>query len=138
MIMMTLYMYILIDMCSTVHAHCMYPIPLIIFRMNTLCRLSSFSYHNYNQLVMYSYLLPLFIVIITCYSCSKLEELDVSYYLTITDDEVRLLAQSCPHMMIFNAKESHFLSDQSILALSRHCPGICLFDWLHLTLHICI
>ena len=57
-------------------------------------------------------------------SCSKLEELDVSYYLTITDDEVRLLAQSCPHMMIFNAKESYFLSDQSVLALSRHCPGI--------------
>lgn len=61
-------------------------------------------------------------------SCTKLEEIDISNFLNVGDDEIRLLAQSCPNLLTFNAKHSHHLSDQSVLALSKHCPDLDFVD----------
>ena len=62
------------------------------------------------------------------YECKKLEELDIEEYLKITDNEIRILAQSSPNMMVFKAKNSTFISDQSLLILSQHCKDLDYID----------
>jgi len=61
-------------------------------------------------------------------SCTKLEELDISNFLNVGDDEIRLLAQNCPNMAVFKAVDSPHISDQSILALSQHCSELDCID----------
>jgi hypothetical protein len=56
--------------------------------------------------------------------CTKLEELDITNFNNIGDDEVRVLAQSCPNFMTFIAADSPHISDQSILAITQNCPEI--------------
>ena len=59
--------------------------------------------------------------------CHKLEEVRVSHLTCVGDEEVRVLAQSNPHLMSFIAVEAINVSDTGVLALSQHC-----FDLEHL------
>ncbi len=62
------------------------------------------------------------------YECKKIEEIDVSHFLNIGDDELRVLSLNCPNLTILNAKESDFISDQGVLAISQGCPDLDYID----------
>jgi hypothetical protein len=53
--------------------------------------------------------------------CFKLKEVKISHLICVGDEEVRVLAQSNPHLISFIAVEAMNISDTTMLALSQHC-----------------
>jgi hypothetical protein len=60
--------------------------------------------------------------------CFKLEEVKVSHLICVGDEEVRVLAQSNPHLISFIAVEAMNISDTAVLALSQHCFDLEVLD----------
>jgi F-box/leucine-rich repeat protein 2/20 len=58
------------------------------------------------------------------YECHRLEEVTVNHARQVGDDEIRALAQNSHGVTTFIARESHFISDQALLALSQFCPDL--------------
>jgi hypothetical protein len=55
------------------------------------------------------------------YCCKKLEYVNMSHLREMGDNEVRVLALNNPLLTTFIAKETPYVSDQSIMALAVHC-----------------
>jgi hypothetical protein len=62
------------------------------------------------------------------YNCLKLEEVNISNFNEVGDDEVRVLALNAPNLFTFVARDTPLVSDESLMMITQNCPDIDVID----------
>ncbi|CAF4250098.1 unnamed protein product, partial [Rotaria magnacalcarata] len=61
-------------------------------------------------------------------SCSYLESWDISWCMHITENGIRILAESCPKLTTFKAEGCTYMTNYAAIQLGKHCSKLLFLD----------